>query len=56
MDDMEPNNKNRDGNVLQTKEQKHEGQTLQQRHDIKTGVPLLRGIFHLLCNEQKIYG
>ena len=36
MDDTEPNNKNRYGNVLQTKEQKHEGHTLQQRHGIKT--------------------
>jgi hypothetical protein len=36
MNDSEPNNNSTHTNVLQTKEHKHEGYTVQQRHEIKT--------------------
>ena len=36
MNDSEPNNNSTHTKVLQTKEHKHEGYTVQQRHEIKT--------------------
>ena len=48
MDDSEPNN-----NSTHTKEHKHEGYTVQQKHEIKTSqYPPLHDICHLTCNEQ----
>jgi hypothetical protein len=54
MDDSQPNNKRRYGNVFQTKEKTHEGHTLQQRHAIKNKCPLKNVICHLLCIQQKL--
>ena len=53
MNDSEPNNNSTHTNVLQTKEHKHEGYTVQQRHEIKTSQsPPLHDACHLSCNEQ----
>ena len=55
MDDSEPNNNSTHTNVLQTKGEKHEGHTVQQRHETKTRqCPLLHDICHLSCNEHKL--
>jgi hypothetical protein len=53
MDDSEPNNNSTHIHVLQTKGEKHEGHTVQPRHETKTRqCPLLHDICHLSCNEQ----
>ena len=55
MDDSEPNNNNTHTTILWTKEQQQEGNTLQQRHGIKTSqFPLRHDTCHLLCSEQKL--
>ena len=55
MDDSEPNNNSTHIHVLQTKGEKHEGHTVQPRHETKTRqCPLLHDICHLSCNEHKL--
>ena len=55
MDDSDSNSNNTHTNILQTTEQQQEGNTLHQRHGIKTSrFPLLRDVCHLLCTEQTL--
>jgi hypothetical protein len=55
MDDSEPNNNSTHIHVLQTKGEKHEGHTVQPRHETKPRqCPLLHDICHLSCNEHKL--